>query len=113
MKKTRSERIADTVWFKRKYITQPKVTPADQIVKAINDLTCALKGKNNVQGLEQMEALQKLKELLTKSSIQEEESTQTEQEPRVTFEPSVKPPAPSPRLEITEPERPRIQLNNK
>jgi len=85
VKKTRSERIADTVWFKHKYITQPKVRPADQIVKAINDLTCALKGKNNVQSIEQMEALQKLEELLTKSSIQEEESTQAEQEPRVTL----------------------------
>ena len=60
VKKTRSKRITDTVWFKHKYITQPKVTPADQIVNAINDLTCALKGKNNVEGLEQMEALQKL-----------------------------------------------------
>ncbi len=35
VKKTRSERITDTVWFKHKYITQPKVTPADQIVNAI------------------------------------------------------------------------------
>jgi len=60
VKKTRSERITDTVWFKHKYITQPKVTPADQIVNAINDLAGALKGKNNVEGLEQMEALQKL-----------------------------------------------------
>jgi hypothetical protein len=81
----------------------------DQIVKAINNLTCALKGKNNVKGLEQMEALQKLKELLTKSPIQEDEATQ----PRVAFEPSVKPPAPSPRVEITKPDRSRIQLNKK
>ena len=111
VKKTRSEQLTDTVWFKHKYITQPKVTPADQIVKAINNLTCALKGKNNVEGLEQMEALQKLKELLTKSPIQEDEATQEEQEPRVTFEPSVKPPAPSPRVKITKPDRSRIQLN--
>ena len=73
VKKMRSEQITDTVWFKHKYITQPKVTPADQIVKAINDLTCALKGKHNVEGLKQMEALQNLKELLTKSPIQEDE----------------------------------------
>jgi hypothetical protein len=57
----------------------------DQIVKAINDLTCALKGRKNTEGLEQMEALQKLQELLTKSQIPEEE-------PRVTFEPSVERP---------------------
>ena len=54
-----------------------------------------------------MEALQKLEELLTTSLIPEEE-------PRVTFEPSVKSPAPSPRLEITEPaEEPRIKVNKK
>jgi len=54
-----------------------------------------------------MEALQKLEELLTKSQIPEEE-------PRVTFEPSVKPPAPSPRVEITKPaEEPRIHVNKK
>jgi hypothetical protein len=106
-KRTRSERISDTVWFKHKYITQPNVTPVDQIVKAINDLTCALKGRKNTEGLEQMEALQKLEELLTKSQIPEEE-------PRVTFEPSAKPPAPSPRVEITEPaNEPRIQANKK
>jgi hypothetical protein len=45
VKKTRSEQISDTVLFKHKYITQPHVTAADQIVKAINDLTCALKGQ--------------------------------------------------------------------
>ena len=113
VKKTRSKRITDTVWFKHKYITQPKVTPADQIVKAINDLACALKDKNNVEGLEQMEALQKLEELLTKSPIHKDDLSRVKQEPRVTFEPSVKPSAQSPRVEITEPEIPRIQLNNK
>ena len=81
--------------------------PVDHIVKAINDLTCALKGRKNTEGLEQIEALQKLEELLTKSQIPEEE-------PRVTFEPSVKPPAPSPRVEITVPANaPRIQVNKK
>ncbi len=60
-----------------------------------------------------MEELQRLEGLLNKSSIQEKESTQAEQKPRVTFEPSAKPPAPSPRVEITKPDRPRIQLNKK
>ncbi len=52
VKKTNSEGITDTVWFKHKYIIQPKATAADHIVKAINDLTCALKGKNSMDGLE-------------------------------------------------------------
>ena len=70
VKKTRSERITDTVWFKHKYITQPKVTPVDHIVKAINDLTCALKGRKNTEGLEQIEALQKPKSYLPRVKSQ-------------------------------------------
>jgi hypothetical protein len=59
VKKTRSERISDTVFFKHKYITQPTLTPADTIVKAINDLTHALKGKRKQKGISQIEALEK------------------------------------------------------
>jgi hypothetical protein len=114
MKKTRSEQISDTVWFKHKYITQPHVTAADQIVKAINDLTCALKGKSSMDGLEQIEAIQKLEELVTKTPVQEEQPAQTEPEPRVTFEPTVKPPAPPPRMKIIQPEAARIiKMNTK
>jgi hypothetical protein len=85
VKKTRSEQISDTVWFKHKYITQPHVTAADQIVKAINNLTYALKGKSTVDGLEQIKAIQKLEELFTKTPVQEEQPAQTEPEPRATF----------------------------
>jgi len=42
-KKTRSERISDTVFFQHHYLTQPVTTPEDQIVKAVGDLTSALK----------------------------------------------------------------------
>jgi hypothetical protein len=54
-KKTRSMRISDAVWFKHKYITQSTLTPVDTIVKALNDLTQALKGKSNLEGLHQIE----------------------------------------------------------
>ena len=33
-KKTRAKRLANTVFFKHKYITQPTITPADAIVNA-------------------------------------------------------------------------------
>jgi hypothetical protein len=46
---TKSENVSDTVFFKTKYITQPTMTPADIIIKALNDLRQALKGKNNVK----------------------------------------------------------------
>ncbi len=66
-KKTNSKRISDTVFFKHKYITQPTITPADIIKKAINDLAAALKGWKNIDGIMEMEALQKLVKLLNKT----------------------------------------------
>jgi hypothetical protein len=56
VKKTKSERISDTVFFKHRYLTQPTVTPMDTIIKALGDLTQALKGRRNMKGIEQIEA---------------------------------------------------------
>jgi hypothetical protein len=41
-KRTRSERILDTVWFKHRYITQPTITSDDIVVKAIGDIFAQL-----------------------------------------------------------------------
>jgi hypothetical protein len=49
-KKTRSKRISDTVHFKHEYIEQPTLMPEDTIVKALNDLTHALKQKRDNKG---------------------------------------------------------------
>ena len=68
-------RVSDTVFFKKKYITQPTLTPADVITKALQDLTQALKGKNNQQGISQMEALAKLDFIL--NNVPEPEPTNT------------------------------------
>jgi len=64
VKKTKSERISDTVFFKLKYITQPTLTPIDTVVKAIDDLTHALKGTRNTHGMQQIERLKMIDELL-------------------------------------------------
>jgi hypothetical protein len=64
VKQTRSEQVSDTVFFKTKYLTQPTLTLSDVITKALNDLTQALKEKNNQQGISQMEALTKLNNIL-------------------------------------------------
>ncbi len=64
VKQTKSERVSDTVFFKMKYITQPTITPADAIIKALNNLTQALKVKSNAKGLEQLKALKKLEDIL-------------------------------------------------
>jgi hypothetical protein len=64
VKQAKSERVSDTVFFKTKYITQPTSTPADIITKALNDLTKALKGKNNDESVGQLEALKQLNAIL-------------------------------------------------
>ncbi len=54
VKQTKSERVSDTVYFKIKYIKQPTLTLVDIIIKALNDLTQALKGKHNMKRLKQI-----------------------------------------------------------
>ncbi len=53
-----------TVFFKHKYITQPTLTQADTIVKALNDLTHVLKGRKNGKGDAQIAALEQIDKLL-------------------------------------------------
>ena len=94
MKQTKSERVSDTVFFKTKFITQPTLTPADVITKALNDLTQALKGKSNQKGIDQIEALTKLNDILSNAP----ELDPAPDEPivptaprRVTFDDTTKP----------------------
>ena len=95
VKQTKSERVSDKVFFKTKFITQPTMTPADVITKALNDLTQALKGRNNQQGLDQIEALTKLNDILNNlpepEPAPDEPPTSTEPR-RVTFDETTKPP---------------------
>jgi hypothetical protein len=89
VKKTRSERTSDLVFFKHQYITQPTLTQADIIVKAIDDLTHALKGRKNVKGNAQIEALEKIDELLNNilkklSTVREKQVTPNENTHPVT-----------------------------
>jgi hypothetical protein len=62
--KTCSKQIPNTVFFKHHYITQPKATPEDQIVKAIGDLTSALHTWINIKGNSNMEVLTKMNNIL-------------------------------------------------
>ncbi len=59
VKKMRSKRISDIVFFKHRYITQPTLTPVDIIVKALDDLTHAQKGRKNVEGDAQIKELER------------------------------------------------------
>jgi hypothetical protein len=83
-----SEQISDTVFFQHRFITQPTVTPEDQIVKAVGNVTSALQQRINARGQEEMEVLQRMNEILNnaKSKVVEKK--------RVTF----KDPIPEPRV---------------
>jgi hypothetical protein len=50
----------DTVFFKHKHITQPTLTTEDLIIKAIQDLTNAVKGNNKLGNNTQFEAITRL-----------------------------------------------------
>ncbi len=94
VKQKKSKRVSDTVFFNTKYITQPTMTQADVISKALNDLTQALKGKGNQKGLEQIEALKKLDNILNNvptTSLAQSERAALEKR-RVTFVEGAKPP---------------------
>jgi hypothetical protein len=88
VKKSRSKRISDTVYFKHKYITQPTLLPADTIVKALNNLTCALKGKKNVNDKAQIKTLEKINELLNNAP----KKITINREKHVTFKETTAPP---------------------
>jgi hypothetical protein len=57
------------VFFKHKYITQPTLTSVNTVVKAIDDLTSALKGARNVEGVQQIERLKNIDKLLNNIQI--------------------------------------------
>jgi len=122
VKRTRSTRISDTIHFKHKHITSPTLTPEDTIVKAIGDLTEALRERRNTKGAMEHEALQRLDKLINKIPIPQSTRTQLATTRRVTFDPTTKPAAemqqtprvhlgtPSPRVQETP--IPRVQENS-
>jgi hypothetical protein len=88
-KKTRSERISNTVFFRHRYTTQLTVTPKDQKIKTVGDLSSALRQRVNAQGKEEMAVLKKMNDILTNSSSKPVELKKT-----VTF----RDPIPKPRV---------------
>eukprot|EP00804_Cyclotella_cryptica_P030118 CCRYP_009530-RA/>CCRYP_009530-RA protein AED:0.27 eAED:0.27 QI:0/0/0/1/0/0/5/0/696 len=60
VKKTRAKRLADTVFFKHRYITQPTVTTADAIVNAYRKLQQAITGIQHSRDDAQMEAIERI-----------------------------------------------------
>ncbi len=60
-KKTRAKHLADTVFFKHKYITQPTITPVDAIVNAYIKLQQAIQGLQHSKDDAHFEALERIK----------------------------------------------------
>jgi dTDP-glucose pyrophosphorylase len=58
VKKTRAKRLADTVFFKHEYITQPTVMLADAVVQAYHKLVQKIQGMQQSKDDAQMEALE-------------------------------------------------------
>ena len=114
IKHSNSKSIPDTVHFKHKHITARTLTPEDTLVKALNDLTHALKERQNTKGTAEIEALQKLDKLLNKiptTTIAEQPTMQTTMTRSVTFDPTLKPPKeiqPTSRVQIAT-QTPRVQ----
>jgi len=122
-KKTRVKRLADMVFFKHKYITQPAVTPADAIVNALTKLQDTIQGIQHSKNDAQFEALRHLEQTLQPQNRQiiktgeqvklprvEQQIDLTQQVPRVRFDES--PPTvhdPPPRLIVTLPRRPIVE----
>ena len=123
-KKTRAKRLADTVFFKHKYITQPTVTPADAIVNALTKLQDAIQGIQHSKNDAHFEALRRLEQTLQPQNkqiiktegqvklprVEQQIKLTTQQVPRVRFDES--PPTvhdPPPRLIVTSPQKPIVE----
>jgi hypothetical protein len=93
------------VFFKHKYITQPTLTLVKTVVKAINNLTSALKGARNVKGMQQIEILKKIDKLLNNIPINLADMLDPPSASQLnTPSPRVKMNTPSPRVEDIRPQ---------
>lgn len=113
VKKTRAKRLADTVFFKHKHITQPTVTTADAIVNAYHKLQQAITGVQHSRDDEQMEAIERIKQAFEAARNQQVEVPRVEQTkqseltqpvPRVAFEEQ----PPQSRLVVASPKEPVV-----
>jgi Rad3-related DNA helicase len=69
IKATRAVQNCDTVFFKHHYITKPKVTKADVVTNAANNLIDAIKGNlSSTQDHSDMEALDRLAQIFLEAS---------------------------------------------
>jgi hypothetical protein len=113
VKATRAKQISDTVFFKHKYITQPTMTTANLTIKAIHDLTNAIKGNKDPRNDAQSKAITKLANALKPRNIFPIQQA-SERQPRVQQEQVQEKNEPltihPPRMQIDTPPRVRFNL---
>ena len=89
IKDTRSERFSDTVDFSHKRITNPTITHADKVMKAIAECAKAIKDTNSEQGHDEMRQLAELTQQAMHQNPQIKISAATK--PGTTARPRVQP----------------------
>ena len=107
---SRSLSISDTIEFRHQHITQPSVTPEDQVLYGINQLTSALEGTPSPRSTDQLAAIQSLQNALgnwlgkhtvlppptTERQAAEQQQANRQLPPRVDQQPTrVQPPTPT------------------
>jgi len=106
VKATRAKQISDTIYFKHKHITQPTLRTEDLVIKAIQDLSNAIKGGKNLGVDTQSEAIKGLTNALHPGNqlpLQAHSPrVQIQAPPRVQFDTP-------PRVQFDAP--PRVQFN--
>jgi hypothetical protein len=102
VKKTRAKRLADTVFFKHKHITQPTVTPADAIVNAYRKLMQTIQGVQKSGNDAQIEALEQI-DTVFKSGQQQPLNQPEPTLPRVERQKALTEPVPRVRFDEKEP----------
>ncbi len=99
-KKTQAKRLADTVFFKHKYITQPTVTPAVTIVNAVTKLRDTIQEIQHYKDDAHFEALPCLEQTLQPQHKQIIKTGKQVKHPRVEQQ-----------IELTQ-QVPRVRFNN-
>jgi hypothetical protein len=86
VKKTRAERISDTVIFQHRRITNPEITPIDKLIVALTNFTTAANGIPNTGVQLQINELRKLTSRWQNTDINDSnDSTPTVEHLKVRF----------------------------
>jgi hypothetical protein len=108
--KTRATRISDLVFFKHQYITNPQLTPETLVLKAMSELTSALKGTVSREA-ETADALARVSKLFHKIAEAKAAKTKAkEQQNTHRTHPNARRAVPLPRVLIDLPTKPAVPL---